>query len=154
MASLPVCAPEASTINNSKVHQGPRKPSTPLREQCLKIVQNVSRVDLAFVNISDSHRGLHPHMGARDEHGNFGYVHDETDLRKNPPSFQFPAEALRQMCAKNDSTYAMLRQKVFVDLQAHEQADTTGLKRQTILCAVYTTESEHASIRRIRETWG
>jgi hypothetical protein len=132
----------------------PRKPSKPLREQCLKIVQNVSRVDLAFVNISESHRGRHPHMGARDERGNFGYVHNETALRKNPPPFQFPAEYLRTLCANNDSTYAMLTGKVFVDVQAHQDADTTGVKRQTILCAVYTTESGHESIRRIRETWG
>jgi hypothetical protein len=134
--------------------KGPRKPFQPLCEECLEIVQRASPVDLAYVKISDSLRGRHPLMGARDEHGHFGYVHDETALRTNPPSVQFPAEYLRTLCGRNDSTYKMLSEKVFVDLQAHQQAHVVGLKRQKILCVVYTTESGHASIRRIRETWG
>ena len=99
-------------------------------------------------------------MGGTDEQGNFGYVHDETALRLDPPPFQFKNDSDRErLCRKGDPNYKMLTEKVFVDLTAHEAAEKRaehGLaerKRAKIFCLVYTIEKNHDRIPPLRETW-
>jgi hypothetical protein len=129
------------------------KPSKPLCDECLKIVQKAKPVDITYVDVAGEHKE-HPHMGATDENGNLGYIHDETALRKNPPPFAFEGEALRNACLRRDNNYKMLKERVFVDFEADAVAQQSGKKRATVFCLVYTIEQNHPSIPRIRETWG
>ena len=93
-------------------------------------------------------------MGAKDENGEFGYIHDETALRNNPPPFGFAGEEFVEACKKRDLDWRMLNEKVVVDLEAHKAAEESGKKRDKIFCLVYTIESGHNKIPPIRETWG
>jgi hypothetical protein len=133
------------------IHKEKHKPSKPLCKECLEIVQRAKPVDISFVDVSDGHR-QHPHLGARDESGKFGYVHDETALHRNPEPFDLPADDLRAQCLKRDNNYRMLTEKVFVDLDYDKSMQVKP--RPKIFCLVYTIESGHPKIPFIRKTWG
>jgi len=119
-------------------------------------------VDISYVNVTDGYRH-HPHMGAKDEAGHWGYIHDATALRQNPPpplagySFGKDGATLREACAIHDANYKMIHEKVHV-LQESEpllQQSTTASNHAKLFCIVYTTEHSHAhKIPPIRETWG
>ncbi len=135
-------------------------PSKPLSNDNLAIISKASPVNIKYVDVSGGHVN-HPHKGGTDENGNFGYVHDETFLIKNPPTFEIKDEKDRQvMCKKRDPNYEMLTKKVFVDLPNHEAAEKRaehGLakkERAKIFCLVYTIEKNHHTIPAIKETWG
>lgn len=135
------------------------KPSVKLSDENMRILARASPVKLNYVDASGGHK-VHPHRGGTDEQGNFGYVHDETALRLDPPSFQFKNDSDREkLCRKGDPNYKMLTEKVFVDLTAHEAAEKRaehGLaerKRAKIFCLVYTIEKYHNRIPPLRETW-
>lgn len=132
-------------------HREQKKPQHPIDDKRLAIIQKPKPVDIAYMDISHGHKD-HPHMGARDEKGNFGYVHDETALRKNPPELEFPG--LQAACGLRDNTYKMLTEQVSVDFAANEDADKRRPKRDKIFCLVYTIEKFHDRIPYIRETWG
>ena len=133
------------------IHKGQAKPSRPLCKECLEIIQRANPVDISFVDVSGGHKE-HPHMGGRDENGNWGYVLDETGLRRNPDPFDIPADELRLHCEKRDNNWKMLHDKVFVDLEYEKSM--AGKPRDKIFCLVYTTEEGHARVPRIRRTWG
>jgi glycoprotein-N-acetylgalactosamine 3-beta-galactosyltransferase len=135
-------------------------PSRPLDPARLAIVSRVAPVPLAYVDASGNHRA-HPHMGATNEDGTFGYVHDETALRRAPPPFVFEDDAERaRLCKGGDSNHKMLTEKVYVDLTQHEAAERRaehGLARRgraKVFCLVFTIEKFHERIPAIRETWG
>ena len=130
-----------------------KKPSKPLREENLNIVQQAKPVDLEFKDVSDGHHD-HPHLGGKDVDGNLGYIHNATHLRMDPPTFGMAKQALVKACEKHDNNYRMLTEKVYVDLEGHEAAEKSGKPRVKIFCLVYTTEKGHNRIPRIRETWG
>lgn len=134
-----------------------KKPSMPLCNECLEIIQKAKLVDISYVDVSDGHKE-HPHKGATDENGNFGYVHDETALRRNPPSFTWDELELNAACTKRDNNYRMLTERVFVDFdydkQAEEEAKSGNRKRPKIFCFVYTIEPGHSKIPLIQQTWG
>mmetsp|Transcript_3160 Transcript_3160/g.6616 ORF Transcript_3160/g.6616 Transcript_3160/m.6616 type:complete len:1023 (+) Transcript_3160:49-3117(+) len=135
-------------------------PSKPLNEDNMAIISKTSPVNIKYVDASGGH-AEHPHKGATDENGKFGYVHDETFLIKNPPTFEIKDEKDRGvLCKKGDPNYQMLTKKVFVDLPNHEAAEKRaehGLAkkgRAKIFCLVYTIEKNHHTIPAIKETWG
>ncbi len=135
-------------------------PSHPLDSARMAIISKASPVKLAYVDASGGHVA-HPHMGATDENGVYGYIHDETALHNNPPQFTIKNDDERaRLCKKGDPNYQMLTKKVFVDLQGHEAAERRaehGLakqKRVKIFCFVYTTEQNHDRVPAIHETWG
>ena len=135
-------------------------PSLPLDSGRMAIISKASPVKLAYVDASGGHVA-HPHMGATDENGVYGYVHDETALHNNPPQFIIKGEDERsRLCRNGDPNYEMLTKKVYVDLPSHEAAEKRvehGLgqkKRVKIFCFVYTTEQNHDRIPAIHETWG
>ena len=130
-----------------------RKPTKPLCDECLKIVQQAKPIDITYVNVSDGHKE-HPHKGATDEKGGFGYIHDETALHLNPPPFEFEGDELKKACLKRDNNYRMLTERVFVDMQSHEEAIKSGKNRAKIFCLVYTIDAGHPRIPNIRQTWG
>jgi hypothetical protein len=131
-----------------------KKPSKPLCKECLEIIQRAEPIDITYLDVSGGHKE-HPHLGATDVDGTtFGYVHDETALRKNPPPFHFEGDALRQACLTRDNNYKMLTEKVFVDLNATVEVEKSGRPRDKIFCLVYTIDSGHPKIPTIRETWG
>ena len=157
---------ENSSAHADLLHQQPPAvkerllPSKPLREENMAIISKASPVRLAYEDVSGGHMN-HPHRGATDENGVFGYVHDETALHSNPPHFAFKDDNERQrLCKKGDSNYKMLTEKVYVDLTNHEAAERRaehGLakkKRAKIFCLVYTIEKYHNKIPAIHETWG
>lgn len=130
-----------------------KKPSKPLCGECLEIVQKAKPVDISYVDVAGGFKE-HPHMGATYPNGTFGYVADETALRKNPPKLVYPDEDLRAACLKRDNNYRMLHEKVYVDMEAHEAAEKSGKKRDKIFCLVYTIDSGHPKLANIRQTWG
>ena len=132
-------------------HKDPRLPSTPIPQSRLDLLSTAKPMDLTYVDMTNGFKEF-PHRGAKDEEGNWGYVHDETALRKNPPEFEFPN--LERACARQDNHRKMLTEKVFVDLEAHEAAEKSGKRRDTIFCLVYTISTGHDRIPYIRETWG
>ena len=130
-----------------------KKPSKPLCDECLEIVQKAQPIDISYVDVTGGHKE-HPHLGAKDVDGNFGYIHDETALRKNPPKLYYPEENRRRGCSNHDNNWRMLNEKVFVDLEADKAAEESGKRRDTIFCLVYTIDSGHPKIPNIRQTWG
>lgn len=129
------------------------KPSKPLCDECLKIIQQAQPIDIAYVDVSGGHKE-HPHLGATDESGNLGYIADEQALRKNPPGFHMDGDELISACAIRDNNYKMLTERVHVDMQYDQEMETAGNKRAKIFCLVYTIDSGHPKIPAIRETWG
>jgi len=137
---------------STRLQPPPLRRQVHLRPTNLEIVRNVTPVDLAFIDVSENHKE-DPHRGARDEKGNWGYVHDETALRLAPPAF--PTDQLREDCQERDSNHVMLTERVFVDTEAHDAVDKSGKRRAKILCIIYSTDAGHKEkIPAIRETWG
>lgn len=129
--------------------------SAPLCDECLKIVQKATPIDLAYVDVRGRQQDEHPHMGARDEKGNYGYVHDETALRLYPEPFDVNETDLREMCLKRDDNYKMLREKVFVDLEYDKHVQLSREKQPKIMCIVFNTgDIFGGSIPSIRQTYG
>lgn len=143
--------PPPGIISLSKeARRNKKHPDKSLGPTNLQIVRNATPVDLAYVDVSGN-RERDPHRGARDEKGNWGYVHDETALRRHPPAF--PTDRLEQDCQERDADQAMLTEKVFVDREAHDAKK--GTKRAKILCIIYAIDASHEKrIPAIRETWG
>ena len=131
-----------------------KKPAVPLRAENLEIVQKATPVDISFVDISGGSKD-HPHMGAKDENGNWGYIHDETALHKNPPDLTWKEGAERKACVMRDNNFRMMNERVIVDMEYDKKMEeSVGEKRDKIFCLVYTIESGHHKIPLIRETWG
>lgn len=129
--------------------------SKPLRTECLKIVQRAKSVNLEYVDVTGGHKE-HPHLGATFVNGSLGYVHNERNLRMNPPTFNRSAFDLISACKQRDDDYRVLTEKVFIDFEGHRAANQAlGFNRRAkIFCFVYTTEKRHDRIPVIRETWG
>jgi len=156
---------EVSNMNDDtavvpqRQEDGQKKPSKPLCKECLEIVQKAKQIDISFEDVSDGHKS-HPHKGALDVDGNFGYIHNETALRSNPPAFEWSQQNIDHVCNKVDNNYRMLTERVFVDFEADAEANKLAeegkLKRAKIFCLVYTIydEKKHSRIPNIRETWG
>jgi glycosyltransferase involved in cell wall biosynthesis len=125
------------------------KPSKPLDESRLALLSKPLEID--YIDVTKGFKE-HPHKGAKDENGKWGYVHDETALRKNPPPFKF--SSMRAACKIQDIHYQMLTRKVLVDLEGHEKAEKSGRKRAKIMCVVKSCAKSHELIPYIRETWG
>ncbi|KAL7566197.1 hypothetical protein ACA910_011271 [Epithemia clementina (nom. ined.)] len=131
-----------------------KKPSKPLCQECLSIVEKAKPVNLEKIDVSGGHKE-HPHMGAKDVDGNYGYIHNETHLHLDPPSFNMNKDDLKTACTRRDNNYRMLTEKVYVDMDYDTKAQAElGDNRVKIFCLVYTTEKGHSNIPRIRETWG
>jgi glycoprotein-N-acetylgalactosamine 3-beta-galactosyltransferase len=106
-------------------------------------------IDVTWINVAGNHT-QDPHRGARDTNGIFGYVHDPTALRTNPPLFHY--DNLTQGCAIRDADSKVLTEKILVD--AAPELASERRKRDKIFCTVYTTEDYHDRIPLIRQTWG
>jgi hypothetical protein len=130
-----------------------KRPSVPLRKENLEIIQKAKPIDISFVDVSGGHKE-HPHMGAKDADGNWGYVHDETALHQSPPKFTFEADKEKEACMKRDNNFKMMTSRVIVDTEYDKRQNESGVKRDKIFCFVYTIESGHRKIPLIRETWG
>lgn len=127
-----------------------KKLDPPLSADRLAVIQKAKPVDITYVNITN--RSEHPHLGAKDADGKWGYIHDPTSLRKNPPQFNFPD--LNSACALRDNDFKMMSEQVSVDWKAHEAKESSGERRDKIFCLVYTIAESHDRIQYIRETWG
>jgi hypothetical protein len=132
---------------------GRRKPKIPLRKENLEIVQKAQPIDISYIPMDGGHKD-HPHMGAKDEDGNWGYVHDEKALRNNPPPLAWDENVEREACSLRDNNFRMMTERVVVDTEYERKQNEAGVKRDKIFCLVYTTESGHSRIPNIRDTWG
>ena len=154
LASLP---DQHQSASHHLIAEEPRIPRVvavhkPLRRTNLEIVRNATAIDLAYIDVSNNH-SEHPHCGARDERGNWGFVHDDTALRRSPPTFS--TDRLQQDCQVRDSNYIMLTKRVSVDQEAHDSRANSDGNRVKILCIIYSTDAGHdKKIPAIRETWG
>ncbi|CAB9512897.1 acetylgalactosamine 3-beta-galactosyltransferase 1 [Seminavis robusta] len=113
-------------------------------------------VDIEYLDVRDGNRN-HPHRGAKDEQGEWGYRHDPTALRNHPPSSFTPLlneSFLTQACALRDSNYQMIEEQVSV-IPVASPTDNLHRTPVRLLCIVYTTESSHVDkIPALRNTWG
>ena len=132
---------------------GMRKPATPLSQTNLAIVAQAKSIKTDYVPIPNGLEADHPHRGAKDDKGEWGYVLDAEALRKASPAFPSPG-AKSSHCTGDESDRVMLTEKVFVDTAGHEIAERAHQKRVRIMCIVYTIEKNHDRIPAIRETWG
>ncbi|KAL3920475.1 MAG: hypothetical protein SGILL_003245 [Bacillariaceae sp.] len=130
-----------------------KKPSKPLRENNLQIVGQAKPISTAFEDISGGHKE-HPHMGATDEKGVLGYIHDETALRKNPPELRIDDAQMKKFCTNEDNHYRMMKERIVVDETYDKKMEESGVARAKIFCLVYTIDAGHPKIPNIRETWG
>eukprot|EP00934_Nitzschia_sp_Nitz4_P007586 Nitzschia sp. Nitz4//scaffold3_size479765//456684//459593//NITZ4_000191-RA/size479765-augustus-gene-1.631-mRNA-1//-1//CDS//3329551031//7576//frame0 len=146
-------AVEEHALPPPAIEDGRPKPKIPLRPVNLEIVQKAKPVDISFLSVDGGH-SEHPHMGAKDEEGNWGYIHDETALRMNPPPFTWDEGQEGPACKSRDNNYKMLTQRVQVEAEYEKRQNESGAKRDKIFCLVYTIESGHPRIPNIRETWG
>lgn len=144
---------EQLRAGSAAVHVDRLKPKIPLRKENLEIVQKATPMDISFVPIDGGHKE-HPHMGAKDENGNWGYIHDETAIRRNPPSFSWNEQEEQAACSLKDDDWKMMTQRVVVDMEYDRKQNEAGVKRDKIFCLVYTIESGHPRIPGILETWG
>lgn len=126
-----------------------RKPSKPLRKTNLEIVQKAKPIDISFVDVSGGHKE-HPHMGAKDEDGSWGYIHDETALHKKPPLFEWKDDKEEEACSSRDNNWKMMTKRVKVEMEYDGKKVKSGVKRDRIFCLVYTIESGHDRIPYIR----
>jgi hypothetical protein len=117
--------PEAETeVVNAEISEAIKKkgqkilPSKPLDEARMAIIAKASPVKLAYVDVSGQH-AEHPHKGALDEKGNFGYVHDETFLAKSPPAFEFQDDTDKDKLCKKGGVFVHIRRFANLVLQAH-----------------------------------
>jgi len=152
---------KASAPKDPKATTNNTKPSKPLRPLNLEIISRTHPIDLEFEDVTKGEREpAHPHRGAKDEDGNYGYVFDESALRNNPSPFQIVGEGEEgDACVeKNDGNRKMLTEKVSVDFSAHDAAEAEAKDskkpRAKIMCIVYTIEKNHYRIPSIKQTWG
>jgi glycoprotein-N-acetylgalactosamine 3-beta-galactosyltransferase len=122
-----------------------------LTEEQMNTVKSAKIQSIAYEDFSNGHKE-HPHMGAVDENGTWGYVHDASALHKNPPAFQPPED--KSVACRKDDHYKMLSEKVKVDFEGHNAAERSEKRRAKIFCVAYTTEKNHDRINTLRETWG
>lgn len=90
-------------------------PSKPLDEARMSIIARASPVKLAYVDVSGQH-AEHPHKGALDEKGNFGYVHDETFLAKSPPAFEFKDDHDKEALCRKGGACTCISEMAFAML--------------------------------------
>jgi hypothetical protein len=119
------------------LRKGKKLPSKPLDEKRRRLLSTVKPIDLTYVDMTNGFK-KHPHKGAQDEKGNWGYVHDETTLRRNPPPFKL--ETLKEECDKRDDHYKMLTEKVFVDGGTQCGGKERKKTRQALLFGLHKQE--------------
>jgi hypothetical protein len=95
----------------------------------------------------------HPHGGARDAHGCFGYIHDPTFLRNHPlPLTERPDNGTLHICelplgeGPEGPGGAMAFEKI--------RLVPSSQKHPKVLCIVYTHSGRHHILQSIAETWG
>jgi hypothetical protein len=114
----------------------------------------------------------HPHAGARDEKGSWGYVPDVTAIRRralvrlegsnstySQHDSYFPLEPeLENAVCQVGPGYGCERRAGYTLLHSHvkvnHEAIVSSGSDPRILCVVYTTESHHDRIKAIINTWG
>lgn len=144
--------PSADPIPDLAQHDK-KKPIKPLRAENLEIISKAKPISIAFEDVSGDHEE-HPHMGATDENGVLGYIHDETALRMNPPPLEIDDSQMGKFCKSRDDNYKMMHNRIIVDKEYDKKMEDSGAKRDKIFCLVYTIDSGHPKIPNIRETWG
>ncbi len=98
----------------------------------------------------------HPHAGAVDEFGHFGYVHDPTILHHTQPTFHVPEHEKTDLCAPpgyGPEGWQELGRQFFVD-HIQVASPSPESKDVKIFCAVYTHPQKNNETEAIRETWG
>ena len=98
----------------------------------------------------------HPHAGAIDEYGNYGYVHDPTILKQNPPTFHISMEEQHDLCAPTGNgpeDGGKLGEQIF-DHHIQVNTTTSNSRDVKVFCAVYSHPGNSNQTDAIRETWG
>lgn len=144
--------PPVNDIPNLARHDK-KKPVVPLRPENRKIVASAKPINIDFEDVSGGHEE-HPHLGAKDENGVLGYIHDETYLRKSPPMLEIDDSEMAKFCKSRDDNYKMMHNRIVVDTEYDKKMDESGAKRDKIFCLVYTIDAGHPKIPNILETWG
>ena len=81
----------------------PIMPSITLDMKRLEVILSMNATDITYVDASGNHT-THPHMGGKDEHGRWGYVHDETALKRTQPTFEIRDDDDRANLCKSGGT--------------------------------------------------
>ncbi|GKY90436.1 hypothetical protein MPSEU_000017400 [Mayamaea pseudoterrestris] len=118
--------------------------------ECLDIIQRMNFTNTSFVPVAH----IHSHLGAVDQFGVAGYVHDVTALRRNPPRLNMTQEYIAKECLNQDDDFRMIKERFVIDFAYEQEMQQSKKPRPRLLCVIYTVASGHGRIQNIRETWG
>ena len=93
----------------------------------------------------------HPHQGARDEQGCFGYIHDTKYVRSHPLHFTYTPSKLEGGVCDLPFGTGLEGRRGTKGLQKIRIAPPSN---KTVLCIVYTHSNRHVILQSIVETWG
>ncbi|KAL3905994.1 MAG: hypothetical protein SGILL_009457 [Bacillariaceae sp.] len=102
-------------------------------------------------------QAYHPHSGAVDEYGNFGYVHDPAILnkQKNTSNFATSHEDLTQLCAPvgegPEGGNAIGRELFGQHIKVSQSPPISSIN---VFCAIYTYPGNKNQTNAIKNTWG
>mmetsp|Transcript_14649 Transcript_14649/g.40714 ORF Transcript_14649/g.40714 Transcript_14649/m.40714 type:complete len:468 (-) Transcript_14649:580-1983(-) len=100
----------------------------------------------------------HPHGGARDELGNWGYVHDPTILLKKPQQFKVLHNEEEDFCQEVgyglEGGGASLAKRLFRKRIKIAKRSEMGSPPIKVFCAIYSYPGNNAQTDAIRRTWG
>jgi hypothetical protein len=105
-------------------------------------------------------RAFHPHSGAVDEFGQYGYVHDPTVLRQRKMILNetITLEERRLLCAplgKGPEGGNDTGKRVFEKIRVSSNKETTRSPVPVkVFCGIYTYPGNNNQTKSIRETWG
>eukprot|EP00536_Pseudo-nitzschia_multiseries_P009513 jgi/Psemu1/200882/e_gw1.267.18.1 len=95
----------------------------------------------------------HPHGGARDENGLWGYVHDPTILLQKPPEFTVLPEEKEDFCKEVGDGLeggGSLATRLYRERIKIAKPD----KSVKVFCGIYSYPGNNAQTDAIRRTWG
>jgi glycoprotein-N-acetylgalactosamine 3-beta-galactosyltransferase len=93
----------------------------------------------------------HPHQGARDEQGCFGYIHDTKYVQSHPLDFTYSPSKLEGGVCDIPFGKGLEGRRGTKGLQKIRIAPPAN---KTVLCIVYTHSNRHVILQSIVETWG
>ncbi|KAL7581373.1 hypothetical protein ACA910_021965 [Epithemia clementina (nom. ined.)] len=109
--------------------------------------QQLYRIHAILTGVCDAYWDRY--LGALDEQGRPGYVHDPTFLRNNPPKLNLSDGNCNVSLGQGDEGPSGAEGMVKIRTDLPESMQT-----KKVLCMVYTHEGRHAQVAAVAETWG
>lgn len=130
----------------------------------LKVYTNIAHVvhkskTVSFLKHHSNQHFAHPHAGAKDKFGHWGYVHNAAVLRQIPLSFIVLAEEKHEVCAQvgqatDEKDNSKLISQVFNQVIKVSKTAVSALASSIkVFCAVYSYPGNRNQTNAIAMTW-